>query len=181
MPMTATAMLGRPAVRTLPISPTQAPPVVLAGHLLGQQVAVQADRPLPATANHLLDHLNKQWDGRRRQSDLDRVSNSPNVVISVSAPTRLLLRNALKALRLADLAGLNYGPWYAILDDRHGRIGADPQIAAMMGRLAPATAADLLAESCLAAGASAGSIRVGAAIRVLDDPLEAWLRQAGED
>jgi hypothetical protein len=51
----------------------------------------------------------------------------------------------------------------------------------MMARLVPATAADLLADICHAAGIRAGSIRVGAAVHHLGEPVEAWLAQVTDD
>ncbi|MDQ1650490.1 MAG: hypothetical protein QOG60_2547 [Frankiaceae bacterium] len=179
--MTSTSTLDRPTGDIVGSARHQAPPVVYTGLLLGHPVVVEADQPLPVTATDLLDQLNTQWDVRQRHSDFDRINNYPNVVISVSQPTCLLLDNALAAIHLARVAGLQPGPCQAILDHRRGRIGADPDVAAVMARLAPATAADLLADICLAAGISTGSIRVGTAVHVLGHPIEAWLSQTTSD
>ena len=179
--MTATSTLDRTTDYVVPLPPNPTQPVVFTGSLLGHPVVVEADRPLPVATEHLLAQLNSQWDIRRRRSDLDRISNYPNVMISVSHPTPLLLRNALAAVRLSRLAGLDPGPCRAIIDHGYGKVGADPAVAAIMARLAPATAADLLAESCRSAGVTSGAIQVGSAVRVLGDPLEAWRRQAAKD
>jgi hypothetical protein len=179
--MTATATL----TRTTSCSPSPAPsrplPVVFAGRLLGRPVSVEADRPLPEDAQHLLEQLDELWDADLRHSDLARITGYPNVVLSVAAPTRRLLANALAAVDLARRVGLDLGPCDAILDERHGRAGADPVVGGIMARLAVATAADLLAELCQASGMRAGAVRVGATVRSLDDPVEAALRQAASD
>ena len=181
--MTSTKLRDRPADHGAPAAPapSELHPVVYTGRLLGLPVIVEAARPLPVAASHLLDHLNGQWDVRRRHSDIDRVNQNPNVMLSVSRPTLALLDNALAAIYLARLAGLNLGACQAVLDHQHEMIGADPAVAAVMARLAPATAADLLADTCLAAGLNTGSIRVGAAVHVLGHPVEAWLRQVTGD
>ncbi len=105
--------------------------------------------------------MNRDWDVRRRHSDLDRVNHDGNVVITVSPPTLLLSRNALTAVRLATAAGLRPRACPVVIDHRHGRVGAAPDVAAAAARLIPATAADLIAQLCRATGAPTGSVRVG--------------------
>ena len=180
--MSAAAVLDPPA-DVLPDPASQRRHAqVFSGALLGLPVTVQADRSLPVVAlDYLLTQMDEQWDLRRRRSDLARVTNHPNLMVAVSPLTLLLVRDVLTAVHLADRADVASGACRGMIDARHSRVGLDPTVAAISARLAPAAAADLLAQFCLGHGARTGQVRVGAAVRRLEDPVPAWLQHVAAD
>ena len=154
-------------------------PSLLAGLLLGRELEVEVDRVLPADGlRRLRAHLDEQWDVRRRRSDLARLAATPHVVVAVSPVTLLLVRDVLAALRRT---GSDGAPCAGTVDVRHGRVGLDPAATALTVRLAPAAAADVLADFCAGSGARTGHVRVGDAVRRLGDPVPAWLRLAAAE
>lgn len=181
--MTATAIAEPPPLQPdLSRTATACQPLVLAGELLGHELLVHADRSLPFPAiARLLAVLNEEWDVRRRSSDIGRINNHPNVMLAVAPLTTLLVRNVLASVHLARRAGLDPGPCVALLDVRHSRAGLDPLAAAVAARLAPATAADVIADFCLGSGATVGHVDVGTAVRVLGSADPAWLHRAVDD